>query len=152
MKHRIAFRKLSRDQDHKRALFKNQVTQLIQYESIETTVAKAKELRRIADKIITLGKKQTLTSARKVHDFVQTTQAGNKVCNELAPRFMNRNGGYTRVLKTRFRRGDCAPMAVIEWSDTDKSILTKEQLERKDERKTKHRRHQPPVGLAVALE
>ena len=140
MKHGKVFRKLGRDGAHRRALLKNQVTQLVEHERIETTVAKAKELRRVADKIITLGKRGTLTDIRKIHAFVQTMQAGRKVYRELAQRFIERDGGYTRVLKTRFRRGDCAPMAVIELSETNKSILTREQLYRKEARKTKERR------------
>lgn len=150
MKHGVKLRKLSRDHSHRRALFRNQVTSLIEHERIETTVAKAKELRRIADRMITYGKQGTLLARRKVNAFVQTQAAGKKVFVDLAPRFADRQGGYTRVLKTRFRRGDCAPLAVIEWSDTDQSILTDEQLEFKEMRKTKHRRGSP--GLADALD
>lgn len=150
MKHRISFRKLSRSPSHRRALLRNQVTQLFVHERIETTVAKAKEVRRVADKIITIGKRGTLLDKRKVNDYVQTNEAGKKVCVDLASRFADRNGGYTRVLKTRFRRGDCAPMAIIELSETNKSILTREQLERKDARKTKHRRNMDAVGLQIA--
>ncbi|PXF41936.1 50S ribosomal protein L17 [Gracilariopsis chorda] len=153
MKHRVALRKLSRSSSHRKALFRNQVTSLIEHERIETTVAKAKELRRIADRIITLGKKQTLVARRRVNGFVMTNEASKKVFVDLAPRFADRCGGYTRVLKTRFRRGDCAPMAIIEWSQTERSILTPEQLLRKEQRKTKHRRQSAtPPGLGVVLD
>lgn len=148
MKHGVSLRKLSRSGSHRRALFRNQVTSLIEHERIETTVAKAKELRRIADRVITQGKKGTLAARRKVNGFVQTQAAAKKVFVDLAPRFASRQGGYTRVLKTRFRRGDCAPMAVIEFSQTDKSILTMEQLENKERRKTKYSRS---AGLLDAL-
>lgn len=152
MKHRISLRKLSRTGSHRKALFRNQVTSLIEHERIETTVAKAKELRRIADRMITLGKKQTLIAKRRVNGYVQTNDAAKKVFMDLAPRFMDRNGGYTRVLKTRFRKGDCAPMAVIEWSQTERTILTREQLLIKEQRKTKHRRPNiKSTGLAEAL-
>lgn len=160
MKHGVKLRKLSRSSAHRRALFRNQVTSLIEHERIETTVAKAKELRRILDKMITYGKQGTLLARRKVNAFVTTDAAAKKVFVDLAPRFANRPGGYSRVLKTRFRRGDCAPMAVIELSDTDKTILSPEQLEYKEQRKTKYRDvlFVPPDtsrrarGLAVALE
>ncbi len=154
MKHGVKLRKLSRDTAHRRALFRNQVTSLIEHERIETTVAKAKELRRIADRMIKYGKQGTLLSRRKVNAFVQTNAAAKKVFLDLAPRFSERAGGYTRVLRTRNRRGDCAPMAVIEWSDTENSILTREQLEYKEMRKSKHRRARlrNGPGLADALD
>lgn len=161
MKHRVAYRKLSRDGAHRQSLLKTLVTQLIEHERIETTVAKAKEVRRVADRIITIGKRGTQLDIRKVHAYVQTVAASEKVYYQLAQRFEHRQGGYTRVLKTRFRLGDNAPMAVIEWSDTEHSILTREQLDRRQERKTKFRRlmSTPPaaakgseaVGLGVAL-
>lgn len=154
MKHRVKLRKLSRSMAHRRALFRNQVTSLIEHERIETTVAKAKELRRIADKMITTAKQGTLRAHRVVNGYVQTKEARRKLFVDLAPRFMGRPGGYTRVLKTRFRRGDCAPMAVIELSDTDKTILTREQLFSKEARKSKYRRNPDltPPSLANALD
>lgn len=141
MKHRIKLRKLSRSPAHRRALLRNQVTSLIEHECIETTVAKAKELRRVADRMISYGKKGTLSAHRAVDAFVQTKEARKKVFVDLAPRFEDRDGGYTRVLKTRFRRGDCAPMALVEFSDTSKTILTREQLYAKEMRKSKYRRN-----------
>lgn len=152
MKHRISLRKLSRTGAHRRALLRNLVTSLIEHERIETTLAKAKELRRVADRVITQAKKGTLLGRRKVNAYVQTQAAGKKACVELAPRFASREGGYTRVLKTRFRRGDCAPMAVVEWSDTEKTILTAEDLRKREERKTKYRRLEGKgASLADAL-
>lgn len=154
MKHGVKLRKLSRDSAHRRALFRNQVTSLIEHESIETTVAKAKELRRIADRMITYGKKGTLLARRKVNGFVQTKEAAKKLFVDLAPRFANRNGGYTRVLRTRYRRGDCAPMAVIEFTETDKTILTREQILEKKNRPSRYRRRPPGSlpGLTDALD
>lgn len=154
MKHRVALRKLSRSSSHRRALFRNQVTSLIEHERIETTVAKAKDLRRIADRMITYGKKGTLRARRAVNGYVQTEEAAKKVFVELAPRFQDRAGGYTRVLKTRFRRGDCAPMAVIEFAETERTILTPQQIVAKEARKTKYRRHPDlrPPSLANAMD
>lgn len=154
MKHRVALRKLGRTSAHRRALFRNQVTSLIEHERIETTVAKAKELRRIADRMITYGKQGTLRAKRIVNGYVQTSEAAKKVFVDLAPRFKGRPGGYTRVLKTRFRRGDCAPMAVIELSETDNSILTPQQLAAKEARKSKYKRNPElkPPSLADALD
>lgn len=154
MKHRIKLRKLSRTSAHRRALFRNQVTSLIEHERIETTVAKAKELRRIAEKLITTAKQGTLRAHRAVDGYVQTKMARRKLFVELAPRFMGRSGGYTRVLRTRLRRGDCAPMAVIELSETDNSILTAAQLVQREARKSKYRRNPEltPPSLANALD
>jgi large subunit ribosomal protein L17 len=115
MYHNIAGRKLGRKADHKKALMKNLVTSLIVHERIETTVAKAKELKMLADKMITLGKKGDVAAVRLASAKVQTKEALGKLFKDLAPRFTTRNGGYTRVLKYRNRRGDGAPTAIIEW-------------------------------------
>lgn len=152
MKHRISFRKLGRDRAHRRALLRNQVTSLIEHERIETTVAKAKELRRVADRMITYGKKGTHHAHNAVRGYLQTKDSISKLMNEIGPRFADRSGGYTRVLRTRNRKGDCAPMAVVELSVTDKSILSPEQLEAKELRKSKYRRgNTTPPSLANAL-
>lgn len=129
------------------------MTSLIEHERIETTVAKAKELRRVADRMITYGKKNTIMAHRKVNAFVQTREARKKLMVDLGPRFKDREGGYTRVLKTRYRKGDCAPMAVIEFSETDRTILTREQLYAKEVRKTKYgRRGLDKPSLADVLD
>jgi len=117
MYHRIAGRKLGRKADHKVALMKNLVTSLIVHERIETTVAKAKELKMLADRMITLGKKGDVAAVRLAARNIQTKEAVGKLFKELAPRFTARSGGYTRVLKYRNRRGDGAPTAIIEWVD-----------------------------------
>lgn len=130
---------------------RNQVTQLVEHERIETTLAKAKELRRKADRVITIGKQGNLTALRKLFAYLTTHDAARKVRDDLAPRFQQREGGYTRVLKTRFRRGDRAPLAVVEWSETSKTILTDEQLQRKELRKSKNRA-QRAQGLAQLLD
>lgn len=114
MRHLKHGRKLNRDQGHRKALFRNMAIALFKHERIETTDAKAKDLRAVAEKLISLGKKGDLharrTAARKIHD----AEVLKKLFDDIAQRNINRNGGYTRVIKSRFRKGDCAPLSVIE--------------------------------------
>ncbi len=126
MYHRIAGRKLGRKADHKNALMKNLVTSLIVHERLETTVAKAKELKMLADKMITLGKKGDTAAVRLALKSIQTKEAVGKLFKELAPRFTSRNGGYTRVLKYRNRKGDGAPTAIIEWVESAAAAVAAE--------------------------
>lgn len=135
MYHRIAGRKLGRKADHKNALMKNLVTSLIMHERIETTVAKAKELKMLADKMITLGKKGDLAALRHAVKNIQTKEAVGKLFSELAPRFNGRNGGYTRVLKYRTRRGDGAPTAIIEWVESAAAPVVPSPEKKKTEKK-----------------
>jgi large subunit ribosomal protein L17 len=118
MYHQIAGRKLGRTTDHKEAMLRNLVTSLIIHERIETTEAKAKELRRLADRMITLGKKGDLASLRRAMKSIRTKEALGKLFKEIAPRFAQRNGGYTRIIKYRNRKGDGATTAIIEWVET----------------------------------
>ena len=117
----MAYSRLRRSSDQRKALLRDLVTDLILNGRIETTETKAKELKRLADKMVTLGKANTLHSRRQAATLVRFEKdaEGNyaiqKLFNEIAPKFVNRNGGYTRVIKTGFRRGDAAPMAIIEW-------------------------------------
>ena len=117
----MAYSRLRRTSDQRKALLRDLVTDLILNGQIETTVAKAKELKRLADKMVTLGKANTLHSRRQAATLIrfEKDEEGNyaiqKLFNEIAPKFANRNGGYTRVIKTGFRRGDAAPMAIIQW-------------------------------------
>lgn len=101
--------------EHRRALFRNMVTSLIVEERIETTLAKAKELRRVADRMVTLGKRGTLHARRQALGYVQSKPAVQKLFAEIAVRFVERNGGYTRIIKLGQRRGDGADMAIIEY-------------------------------------
>ncbi|GMH32191.1 hypothetical protein BSKO_00025 [Bryopsis sp. KO-2023] len=117
MRHRNAFRRLGRDSAHLRSLFRTMVTQLIEHERIETTLAKAKELRRIADKVITLGKKGTLAARRQAAGYLTRDDCVQKLFAELAERYKLRPGGYTRVLHSRRRTNDAAEMAYIEFVD-----------------------------------
>lgn len=117
MKHRHSMRKLGRPSAHRWALLRNMVSQLIQHERIETTVPKAKELRRVADNMISLGKEGTLAARRKAAGIVHGDANVFKLFSEMAERYKARAGGYTRVLATRIRQGDAAPMAYIEFVD-----------------------------------
>ena len=117
----MAYSRLRRNSAQRKALLRDLVTDLILNGQIETTLAKAKELRKFADRMVTLGKKNTLASRRQAATFVRFEKdaEGNfaiqKLFNEIAPKFASRNGGYTRIIKTGFRRGDAAPMAIITW-------------------------------------
>lgn len=107
-------RKLGRNTDHRMAMLRAMVTFLLETERIETTVARAKEVRPLAEKMITLGKKNTLASRRKAMAFITKEEVVVKTFNEIAPKYVDRNGGYTRIIRTGTRRGDCAEMAIIE--------------------------------------
>ena len=117
MRHGFGYRKLNKTGEHRKALFKNMLNSLIKYEQIKTTLPKAKFLRPQADKIITLGKKDTLQTTKQLISQLQDTKSANKVKKTLSKRFEKRNGGYTRIIKAGFRYGDNAPMAIIEFLD-----------------------------------
>ncbi|RHY29718.1 hypothetical protein DYB32_004906 [Aphanomyces invadans] len=117
MRHRLAFRRLGRPTGHRLALLRNQVTSLIEHERIQTTLPKAKELRRLADQVITLAKKNDLPARREAEGIVRTKPMFDKLFDVLGPRYEDRAGGYTRILKSGFRYGDNAEMAVIEYID-----------------------------------
>ncbi len=113
MRHRMANRKLGRDKDHRRALFKNMATALFTYEKIITTEAKAKAVRRIVEKLITMGKRGDLAARRRVSQLITNKKVVKKLFDQIAPRFSNRNGGYTRILKIGRRVGDNAPLVLM---------------------------------------
>jgi len=114
MRHLKQGRKLNRSPSHRRALIRNMVTSLLRHDRITTTDAKAKELRRWADWMVTLGKDGSLHARRQALAFVQDKDVVARLFSDLAPRFENRNGGYTRVVKVGRRRGDAAPLSIIE--------------------------------------
>ncbi len=133
MRHSISGRKLNRKSSHRKALFKNLSNSLILNEQIKTTLPKAKDLKSIVDKIITLGKNDNLHSKRKVFSILRSNQSVNKVFNILSKRYSKRYGGYTRVLKAGFRYGDSAPMAIIEFVERDinaKGLVDRERLKK----------------------
>lgn len=117
MRHRKSGRKLGRSTSHRRALFRNLVTSLLDHERIETTDAKAKDLRRVAERMITLGKRGDLHARRTALRTIQSKNVTDKLFSDLADRFREREGGYTRVMKLRTRVGDAAPMSIIELVD-----------------------------------
>ncbi len=119
MRHKIGYKKLNRTSEHRKALIKNMLNSLIKYEQITTTLPKAKVLKPQADKIITLGKKDTLQNTKILVSKLQDTKSANKVKKNLSKRYLDRKGGYTRIIKAGFRYGDNAPMAVIEFVDRD---------------------------------
>ena len=119
MRHSFANKKLNRTSEHRKALLKNMLNSLIKYEQIKTTLPKAKFLKPQADKIITLGKKDTLSTTKTLVSKLQDIKSANKVKKTLSKRYEKRNGGYTRIIKAGFRYGDNAPMAIIEFVDRD---------------------------------
>ena len=119
MRHRLGYKKLNRTSEHRKALIKNMLNSLIKYEQITTTLPKAKVLKPQADKIITLGKKDTLVNSKALVSKLQDINSANKVKKNLAKRYEKRKGGYTRIIKAGFRYGDNAPMAIIEFVDRD---------------------------------
>jgi len=117
MRHAMANKRLNRTSEHRKALLKNMLNSLIKYEQIKTTLPKAKFLKPQADKIITLGKKDTLQTTKILVSKLQDTKSANKVKKTLSKRYEKRKGGYTRIIKAGFRYGDNAPMAIIEFVD-----------------------------------
>ena len=115
----MSYKKLNRTSEHRKALLMNMLNSLIKYEQITTTVPKAKFLKPQADKIITLGKNENLQNTKLLISKLQNVKSANKVKKTLSKRYINRKGGYTRVIKAGFRYGDKAPMAVIEFVDRD---------------------------------
>lgn len=114
MRHRKTGRRLGRTTSHRRAMVRNMVTSVLDEERIVTTTPKAKEVRKVVDKMITLGKRGDLHARRQALSFIQDKNVVAKLFNELGPEYADRNGGYTRIIQTGNRRGDCAPMAILE--------------------------------------
>jgi len=117
MRHRHGLRKLNRTSSHRLAMLRNMTVSLLQHEVIQTTLPKAKELRRVVEPMITLGKKPTLANRRLAYNRLRDRGTVTKLFSELGPRYAKRNGGYLRILKYGFRKGDNAPMALVELMD-----------------------------------
>ena len=135
MRHARGYRRLNRTHEHRKALFANMAGSLIEHEQIKTTLPKAKELKRIADKLITLGKRGDLHARRQAAAQLKQDKLVAKLFDVLGPRYAERPGGYTRVLKAGFRYGDMAPMAIIEFVDRDvdaKGAADRARLEAED--------------------
>ena len=131
MRHQRAGRKLGRTTSHRWAMFKNMLTSFFEWEKIETTSAKAKELRPLAEKIITLGKRGDLAARREVLKLIANKKIVQKLFNEIAPKVTNRLGGYTRIVRTGFRPGDSAPMSIIEIISEEKGAEKKKGTKKK---------------------
>jgi large subunit ribosomal protein L17 len=137
MRHRVAGRKLQRTSSHRQAMFRNMAASLIKHEQITTTVAKAKELRPYVEKLVTLAKKGGLSNRRVAHARIMDEAQERKLFEVIGPRYANRNGGYTRVIKAGIRISDASPIAIIEFVDRDISakgqdsgpVMTEEEFE-----------------------
>ncbi|AJP49013.1 50S ribosomal protein L17 [Rugosibacter aromaticivorans] len=126
MRHGNGLRKLNRTSAHRQAMLRNMAVSLLRHEVIKTTLPKAKELRRVVEPLITLGKKPSLANRRLAFDRTRDRDIVGKLFNELGPRFANRNGGYLRILKMGFRLGDNAPMAYVELLDRPEVVAADE--------------------------
>ncbi len=130
MRHRNGLRKLNRTSAHRQAMFKNMAASLLRHEVIKTTLPKAKELRRVVEPLITLGKKPSLANRRLAFSRLRDREMVVKLFDELGPRYATRNGGYLRILKFGFRDGDNAPMALVELLDRpDTEVVAEEVVE-----------------------
>ena len=145
MRHGFANKKLNRTSEHRKALIKNMLNSLIKYEQITTTLPKAKVLKPQADKIITLGKKENLQNTKKLITKLQNAKLASKVIKTLSKRYEKRKGGYTRIIKSGFRYGDNAPMAVIEFVDRD---VEAKKVDRKKIDTTKKTKEEKKVATA----
>jgi len=145
MRHAMANKKLNRTSEHRKALLKNMLNSLIKYEQITTTLPKAKFLKPQADKIITLGKKETLQTTKLLMSKLQNIVSANKVKKTLSKRYEKRSGGYTRIIKAGFRYGDKAPMAVIEFVDRD---IEAKKVDKKKKETTKDQKEEKKLASA----
>ena len=145
MRHKFGYRKLNKTGEHRKALFKNMLNSLIKYEQITTTLPKAKFLKPQADKIITLGKKETLLTTKMLMTKLQDITSAQKVTKTLSKRYEKRHGGYTRIIKAGFRYGDNAPMAVIEFVDRD---VEAKKVDRKKKEPTKDKNEEKKLATA----
>jgi len=139
MRHGLGHRKLNRTAEHRKALFQNMLNSLIKYEQITTTLPKAKELKPLIDKVITIGKNNNLSNKKRLFSKLQDKNSVVKVFDVLSSRYQKRKGGYSRVLKAGFRYGDDSPMAIIELVDRDveaKKIDKPKKVETKDKEAT----------------
>ena len=145
MRHGMANKKLNRTSEHRKALLKNMLNSLIKYEQIKTTLPNAKFLKPQADKIITLGKKETLQTTKMLVSQLQDIKSANKVKKTLSKRYEKRNGGYTSIIKAGFRYGDNAPMAIIEFVDRD---VEAKKVDKKQKDKTKDQKEEKKSATA----
>jgi len=142
MRHKLGYRKLNRTSEHRKVLFKNMLNSLIKYEQITTTLPKAKELKPQIDKVITLGKKNNLQSKKSLFSALESKTSVDKLMKILSQRYEKRKGGYSRVIRTGYRYGDDAPMAIIELVDKDfqakkVDVKKKDEVHKEESQETK---------------
>ena len=148
MRHKSGYKKLNRTSEHRKSLIKNMLNSLIKYEQITTTLPKAKVLKPVADKIVTLGKKESLQNTRSLISKLQNIQNANKVIKVLSKRYKDRNGGYTRIIKAGYRYGDNSPKAVIEF--VDRNVEAKKVDKKKKTSNIKDKENQDKSKVATA--
>ena len=146
MRHRFGYKKLNRTSEHRKALIKNMLNNLIKYEQIITTLPKAKVLKPQADKIISLGKKKNLQNTKRLVSKLQDKTNANKVIKTLSKRYEKRSGGYTRIVKAGFRYGDNAPLAVIEFVDRDVEAKRKFKKKKSQDKPAKTEEKKPATA------
>ena len=127
MRHRKSGRKLGRRSEHRTAMLRNIVTSLLDMERIVTTVPKAKEVRRVAEQMITLGKRGDLHARRQARAYIRSKEVVAKLFDQLSSQYADRQGGYTRIIRTGFRAGDAAPMAILELVEYKENVVTQDQ-------------------------
>jgi large subunit ribosomal protein L17 len=140
MRHGHGLRKLNRTSSHRLAMLRNMMVSLLRHEEIQTTLPKAKELRRVAEPMITLGKKPSLANRRLAFDRLRDRGIVSKLFNDLGPRYAKRNGGYLRILKTGFRKGDNAPLALVSLMDRPDSEEAESQDKKKAPKKAEEKK------------
>ncbi|MBI4715277.1 MAG: 50S ribosomal protein L17 [Nitrospirae bacterium] len=137
MRHRKAGRQLGRDSKHRRSLYRNLVTSFLEHERVETTVPKAKEVKSIAEKMITLGKEGGLHARRRAMAYIKSEDVVSRLFDVISPRFLDRSGGYSRLIRTRRRLGDAAEMAVLELVGSEKKAAGKTAVKAGEKQKEK---------------
>ena len=143
MRHKLAHKKLNRTSEHRKALIKNMLNSLVKYEQLTTTLPKAKVLRPEAEKLITIGKKDSLANTKRLVSKLQNIQTVNKIRKTLSKRYETRKGGYIRIIKAGYRYGDNAPMAIIEFVDRD--VQAKRVDRKKAKPETENKKETSPV-------
>jgi len=151
MRHLKSGRKLNRSSSHRHAMWRNMVTSLLQHEHLQTTDAKAKELRRFAERMITLGKRGTLHARRQALAFVRSRPVVAKLFDDIAPRFSTRPGGYTRITKLGTRRGDAAPLSLIELTERSDRARTEAEKKRERRRKAQQKKEEQAAKAAMPI-
>jgi len=151
MRHLNSGRKLNRSASHRRALLRNLVTSLLQHEHLQTTDAKAKELRRWTDRMVTLGKRGTLHARRQALAFVRSRPVVAKLFDDIAPRFRDRPGGYTRITKLGLRHGDAAPLSLIELTERGDRARSEAEKKRERRRKAQQKRDEQAAKAAMPV-